>query len=53
LEKSKFRSYYTIEGGGHPREKIFAKFFSGNDSRDKTIWEYEFDIIEAKKRFPD
>jgi hypothetical protein len=36
--------------GGHPREKIF----SGNHlSRGKTCGESEFDIFEAKKRFPD
>jgi hypothetical protein len=32
----------------------FSKIFSENDpSRGKNMWEIQFDIFEAKKRFPD
>jgi hypothetical protein len=33
--------------------KKFLKFFSGNDLGVKKCGEFEFDIFEAKKRFPD
>jgi hypothetical protein len=46
----KFRSYYTIrEGVAHV--KIF--FLEMTPLERKTCGESEFDIFEAKKRFPD
>jgi hypothetical protein len=40
--------YYTV--GGHPREKFFLEMIP---LRVKTCGGSEFDIFEAKKRFPD